>query len=73
MDGNRLNLFERIEEKSFRLLLGNAVERAAFLDEVEAVDRDYFAVGEVFGNDAEGLFVVFRLAEGGDKDGVIDD
>lgn len=55
------------------LLLGDAVEGAAFLDEVEAVDGDDLAVGELLGDDAEGADVVFPLAEGGDEDGVVED
>lgn len=55
------------------LLLRDAMQRAAFLDEVEAVDRDDLAGGELFGDDAEGTVVVFPLAEGGDEDGVVED
>jgi hypothetical protein len=56
-----------------RLLLRDAVKRAAFLDEVEAVDGDDFSVGKLLGDDAEGTVVVFPLAEGGDEDGVVED
>ncbi len=55
------------------LLLGDAVQRAAFLDEVEAVDGDDLAGRKLLGDDAEGAVVVFPLAESGDEDGVVED
>ena len=55
------------------LLLGDAVEGAAFLDEVEAVDGDDLAIRKLLGDDADGTTVVFRLAEGRDENGMVKD
>ena len=48
------------------------MESPAFLDEVEAIDGENLAAGELLGHDAEGAVVVFPLAEGGDEDGVVE-
>ena len=49
------------------------MQRATLLNQVEAVDGCYFAIGEQFADDAEGAVVVFGLAEGGDEHAVVDD
>lgn len=55
------------------LLLGNAVQGAAFFDEIEAVDGDDFTIGEKLADHAGGAVVIAVLTEGGDEDGVVCD
>lgn len=45
------------------LLLRDAVQRAAFLDEIEAIDAYHLAVAEELAQHAEGAVVVLLLAE----------
>jgi hypothetical protein len=56
-----------------RFLHGEAVDGAAFPDDVAAVDGDDFAVGKEFVQKVEGVFVASGLAVGGDEDGLVED
>ncbi len=55
------------------LLLGDAVEGAALLDEIEAIDGDDLAAWEKLADEPEGAVIIAGLPEGGDEDGVVND
>ena len=59
-------------ESSLRLLLGNAMQGAAFLNEVEAVDGDDVAVREKFADDTESTVVIFGLVERWNQHGMVE-
>ncbi len=50
---------------SRRLLLGDAMQSAAFLHELEAINTRHFSVWEYLADHADGTIVILRLAEGG--------
>lgn len=58
---------------SLRLLLGNAMQGSALLNEIEAVDSDDFPIGEKLADDSQSAFVIFRLPESRDENSVVED
>ena len=49
--------------RSRRLLLRNAMQRAAFLNQIEAIDRNDFPAREKLSDDSQGAVIVFPLTE----------